>query len=109
MNSKFEIEQIGDVIQKDGLFGIRLSKKYGDALKEIDGFNFLTIVWWGHLNKSYGENVEPLIKKPYKKGPDEIGVFATRSQTRPNPILLTNTYVQRIDFDECIIYTPYID
>jgi len=48
-------------------------------------------------------------EKPYQNSPQELGVFATRSQFRPNPILITTIYVENIDFDEGIIYTPYID
>ncbi len=109
MNSKFEIITIGEVISKEGVFGIKLSEKYIPALKNIDGFNYLTVVWWGNLNKTFGDDVAPVIEKPYKKGPDEIGLFATRSEVRPNPILLTNIYVLKYDIKEGIIYTAYID
>ncbi len=47
--------------------------------------------------------------KPYKKGPENVGIFATRSPIRPNPILLSTIEVSNIDFLQGHIYTPYID
>ncbi|MCP4177093.1 MAG: tRNA (N6-threonylcarbamoyladenosine(37)-N6)-methyltransferase TrmO, partial [bacterium] len=47
--------------------------------------------------------------KPYKKGPDKVGVFATRSPVRPNPIALSLIYIINIDYDKGLIYIPYID
>ncbi|WP_418658412.1 TrmO family methyltransferase domain-containing protein, partial [Clostridioides difficile] len=34
--------------------------------------------------------------KPYKSGPDVIGIFATRSPIRPNPIALTAVQIINI-------------
>ncbi len=47
--------------------------------------------------------------KPYTKGPDTLGTFATRSPQRPNPIALSCTHVTYIDVDSGIIGLAYID
>lgn len=109
MENKIQINPVGIVKSGNNTFAIELNKKYIPALKAIEGFTHLQIVWWGHLydKKDYRENL--ITKKPYKKGPETIGVFATRSPVRPNPILLTNISVQQIDYEKGIIYTPYID
>jgi tRNA (Thr-GGU) A37 N-methylase len=48
-------------------------------------------------------------KKPYKKGPETIGVFATRSPVRPNPVLITTITVLHIDHEKGIIHIPWMD
>lgn len=109
METNFDVNSIGIVRADKGNFRIELSEKYIDSIFNIDGFSHLQILWWGHLTENSEERKELVLEKPYKKGPDKIGVFATRSPIRPNPILLTNIYVQNIDFEKGIIYTPYID
>ena len=106
MEEKISVVKIGVVRTDKGNFRIELADQYIESLCNIAGFSHLQILWWGHLNS--GE-IEQVLCKPYKNGPDKIGVFATRSPIRPNPILLTNIYVQNIDFQKGIIYTPYID
>ena len=41
--------------------------------------------------------------KLYKKGPEVLGTFATRSPERPNPIAITASYVTYIDHEKGII------
>ena len=104
-----KIKQIG-VIGNDekGMF-IKLEQAYIPGLLEIEGFNFLTIIWWGHLYAEEKYRSQMLIPKPYRKGPDSIGVFATRSPVRPNPICISNIPVKEIDRTNGKIYTYYID
>ena len=47
--------------------------------------------------------------QPYKKAPTVMGIFATRSPVRPNPIALTAVQIIHIDYDKGIIHVPYID
>lgn len=57
---------------------IHVYKEYEDGLKGIEEFSHLIIIYYLHLAKFNG-----LIKN--KRG-IEVGVFATRSPNRPNPI-----------------------
>lgn len=109
MENTIQIHPIGRVNSSNNQFSIQLDKKFLPALTKIDGFSHLQIVWWGNLYDSPQARAHLVADKPYKSGPDVIGVFATRSPVRPNPILLTTIAVQHIDFEKGIIYTPYID
>jgi tRNA (adenine37-N6)-methyltransferase len=109
MENKYQIKPIGVVQSTNHGFSIQLDKEYLPALTNIEGFSHLQIVWWGNLYDSPEQRAYLTSDKPYKKGPDKIGTFATRSPVRPNPILLTNVAVQRIDYENGIIYTSYID
>jgi tRNA (Thr-GGU) A37 N-methylase len=109
MENKFQIESIGTVQRVDDLYAIQVDHKFAPALKSIEGFSHLQVVWWAHLTDSPVERDTLVIDKLFKKGPDSMGVFATRSPFRPNPILISTFKVHSIDFDEGIIYTPFID
>jgi len=103
------IQEIGSVELIEGMFAIKLQKEFLPALTNISGFTHLDIVWWGSLFDSKETRDILITEKPYKNGPDTLGIFATRSPVRPNPILITTIFVAKIDFEQGIIYTPYID
>ena len=109
MDNKFQIKPIGKVNVEKGIFSIQIEKEFFPALINIEGFSHLQIVWWGHLFEAEQYRTQFTTDKPYKKGPDKLGIFATRSPVRPNPILITTIALIKIDFENGIIYTPYID
>ena len=62
---------------------IEVFKEYAEGLKDVEGFSHLIILYWCHKSEKYMLLQEtPWDTKPH-------GVFATRSQHRPNPIGLT--------------------
>lgn len=105
----YNIEPIGFVRTDEQGFYLEIDKKYVPGLKELENFSHINVFWWCHQldNKEYREIVE--CDQPYKKAPEKVGIFATRSPVRPNPIALTSVSVIRIDFDNGRIYVPYID
>ena len=109
MKKTIQVNAIGSIHHEKGEFFIKLEEAYKDGLTNIDGFSHLQIVWWGNLFEAPEYRDQLTEEKPYKSGPEKVGVFATRSQFRPNPILITTIFVEKIDFDRGIIYTPYID
>jgi len=109
MDVNFQIESIGVVNVDANEFSIQIDKAYVAALENIEGFSHLQIVWWGHLCDTPQNRSSLISEKLLKKGPDKIGVFATRSPARPNPILISIIKVKEIDYKNGIIYTPNID
>ncbi|MBN1501845.1 MAG: SAM-dependent methyltransferase [Spirochaetes bacterium] len=104
-----ELTEIGKINQQDGLFSIQLHEKYKKGLTNIEGFSLLNILWWADQTEDEAYGSDYVIRKPYVKGPESIGVFATRSQIRPNPVCITPVSVFKIDQAAGIIYTYYID
>jgi tRNA (adenine37-N6)-methyltransferase len=109
MENKIEIKPIGTVEMANGRFAIKIEKEFLAGLTNIEGFSHVQIVWWGNLYDSPQNRQHLIAEKPYKNGPDKLGVFATRSPVRPNPVLITTIFVQETDIQKGIIYTPYID
>ena len=67
-----------------------------EALRGLDGFDYLWLIWGFHLNKetaSEGLTVRP----PRLGGNERVGVFASRSPYRPNPLGLSSVRVELVD------------
>lgn len=105
----FNVKPIGKVsVTEDGMF-IKLEQKYIPALQALNGFSHLNIIWWF----SDFDNEEPRniveTPQPYKKAPEVMGIFATRSPVRPNPLALTAVQIINVDYKNGIIQITYID
>lgn len=75
-----------------------------DALRGLDGFDYLWIIWEFSANKSRKErgatSWQPTVRPPLLGGNTQMGVFATRSPYRPNPIGLSSVRLERIELSE---------
>ena len=109
MKNSIQVNSIGTIHSENGLFYIKVKEEYKNGLTSINGFSHLQIVWWGDLFDKPDQRKNLITEQPYKTSPEKVGVFATRSQFRPNPILITNIFVEKINFDKGIIYMSYID
>ncbi len=58
-----------------------------DALRGLEGFSHLWIVW--EFSRARRETWSPTVRPPRLGGNQRLGVFATRSPFRPNPIGLS--------------------
>lgn len=65
-----------------------------EALRGLEGFGYLWLLWGFNLNRtaSHGVTVRP----PRLGGNERIGVFASRSPFRPNPIGLSSVKIEGI-------------
>lgn len=72
-----------------------------DALRGLDGFDYLWIIWEFSANRSRKEHDatswQPTVRPPLLGGNTQMGVFATRSPYRPNPIGLSSARIERIE------------
>lgn len=107
---KFEIRSIGTAVAEKGVFGIQVSEQHRKALVELEGWSHVQIIWWGHLldKPEYREGFLTC-PKPYSRGPEEVGVFATRSPARPNPLSLTTAQVISVNIGSGLIVVNYLD
>ncbi len=74
----------GTPIQPSAAIGIegriKVFDEYQDALKDLDGFSHLILLYHFHLTTDYSLSVKPFLDEELH------GVFATRAPSRPNPI-----------------------
>lgn len=105
----FQVNSIGKInVNEDGMF-IELEPRYIPALQALDGFSHLNILWW--FSDFDNEQMRSVLEtpQPYKKAPPVMGIFATRSPVRPNPIALTTVQIIYIDYQKGTIQIAYID
>ena len=70
-----------------------------DALRGLEGFSHLWLVWV--FSRSVGARWSPTVRPPRLGGNERMGVFATRSPFRPNPIGLS-----AVKLEEIRLHTP---
>lgn len=68
-----------------------------DALRGLEGFSHLWLIW--QFSQSVREGWSPTVRPPKLGGNTRMGVFATRSPFRPNPIGLSSVRLERIETD----------
>ncbi len=103
----FTMEPIGYVRADAAGYRLEIAPEYRAALQGLDGFGHVLVLWWCHLYDDYREVLES--PRPYTHGPEVMGIFATRSPLRPNPIAVTPAAVLDIDQEQGVIHIPYID
>ena len=67
-----------------------------DALRGLDGFSHIWLIWEFSANRG-GRDWQPTVRPPRLGGNAHVGVFATRSPFRPNPLGLSCVEVAGID------------
>ena len=107
--NEIKIYPIGKIENKDGSVCVKLDPKYAEGLKGLDGYSHVQILWWADGCDNAKDRDFLTEKKPYKKGPDEIGVFAIRSPERPNPIAVSNADIAYVDAENGVVGLYYID
>lgn len=91
--------------RQSGLTGELLSRivfepeyRNPDALRGIEGFSHLWLIW--QFSEAIREDWSPTVRPPRLGGNKRVGVFATRSPYRPNPIGLSSVRLERIEATE---------
>jgi tRNA-Thr(GGU) m(6)t(6)A37 methyltransferase TsaA len=69
-----------------------------DALRGIDGYSHLWLIW--QFSEAIREDWSPTVRPPRLGGNKRVGVFATRSPYRPNPIGLSSVRLEKIEVTE---------
>ena len=69
-----------------------------DALRGLEGFSHLWLIWEFSANRG-GRQWQPTVRPPRLGGNQHMGVFATRSPFRPNPLGLSCVELERVDWD----------
>ncbi len=71
-----------------------------DAIRGLEGFSHIWLIWEFSANPRSNDGWQPTVRPPRLGGNEHMGVFATRSPFRPNPLGLSCVELDRIGFDE---------
>ena len=96
--SKFGIpKQAGLVADLEGEIVFEPEYRNADALRGIEGFDFLWLIWEFSANKHAAKS--PVVRPPVLGGNEKVGVFATRSPFRPNNIGLSSVRLSSVEWE----------
>lgn len=97
-SSKFGIpKQAGLVAELEGQIIFEPEYRNADALRGMDGFDYLWLIWEFSANKHRANS--PVVRPPVLGGNEKMGVFATRSPFRPNNIGLSSVRISKIEWE----------
>lgn len=107
--TNFEVFPIGKIQNNQNGTFIEIEREYIPAMTALEGFSHINVIWWcsDFDNKEARSTLQT--EKPYKTAPEIMGIFATRSPIRPNPIALTPVEVISIDHQKGLIQIVYVD
>ena len=106
---QFYVNPVGKIISNEKVFFICIDEKYIPALKELDSFSHVNIIWWADKCDSEEMRNTLTTNQPYKNSPSVMGIFATRSPLRPNPVAVSTAQIIHTDCEKGIIQIAYTD
>ena len=86
--TKFGIPRQSGIIENEALIVFEEEYRNEQALKGIEGFSHIWLIW--KFSETEIDSFKPTVRPPRLGGNKRVGVFATRSPFRPNPIGLSS-------------------
>jgi tRNA (adenine37-N6)-methyltransferase len=84
---------------------IEIDPAWAGALDGIEGFSHVWIVWW--LDRSASPHEDLRVHPEGRKELPRVGIFATRSPVRPNPLAMT--VVELLEREGCLLRVRGLD
>jgi len=104
LGSKFGIpRQSGLVPSLRGRIVFEPAYRNRDALRGLEGFDRIWLIWGFSANKPAKREWQPTVRPPRLGGNTALGVWATRSPYRPNPLGLSCVELESIDGMELVV------
>jgi len=98
---------------KDGDFYLRINQEFVQGLEELDSFNYIYIITYLHKTD---HKINLMVSPPFVPDNRKVGLFASRSPHRPNPLGLHIVKLNKIEDDklfifaiDCLNNTPVLD
>ena len=92
---KFGIpRQSGVVSEVPGFITLAPPYRTPDAIRGLEDFDYLWLVWQPNQTQQ-----ATMVRPPRLGGNRKVGIFASRSPIRPNPIGLSSVLIDHIDYD----------
>ena len=96
--TKFGVpRQSGLVSSLKGRIVFNPAYRNADSLRGLEGFSHIWLIW--QFSENVREEFSPTVRPPRLGGNTRMGVFATRSPFRPNPIGLSCVKIESIESD----------
>ena len=107
-NPTFEIRPIGTIHRPETGFYLQLDEAYRPGLKQLEHFSHIIVLWWATEQDTPEARSRISCYPPY--APDKhTGLFATRSEYRPNPVGMTVCEITGLNEEKGLVYVRNID
>ncbi len=108
MKDSYEIKPIGVIYASGQGAALELLPPYRPGLRQLDQFSHVLVFWWADQHDTPEDRNGVQCELPYARG-TTAGVFACRSEYRPNPIAVTTCPILDVDEDRGLVTLPWID
>jgi tRNA-Thr(GGU) m(6)t(6)A37 methyltransferase TsaA len=110
VNSKstFQISPIGYIRRTESGITLDILEPFRPGLKQLDHFSHVIVLWWADRHDNEKSRSILQTEPPYAQG-KVTGVFACRSEYRPNPIALSTCKILAVDQEGGILKIAEID
>lgn len=93
-STKFGIPRQSGLVNTTAKIVFEPQYRDDNALKGLEEFSHLWLIW--DFSQVKGDKWSPTVRPPRLGGNKRVGVFATRSPNRPNPIGLSSVKIEKI-------------
>ena len=101
--SKFGIPRQSGLTGVEGRIVFTDKYRVREALRGLEGFSRIWLIWGFSANKPAKGEWQPTVRPPRLGGNASMGVFATRSPYRPNPLGLSCVELVKVDDMELVV------
>ena len=101
--SKFGIPRQSGLTGVEGRIVLTDKYRVREALRGLEGFSRIWLIWGFSANKPAKGEWQPTVRPPRLGGNASMGVFATRSPYRPNPLGLSCVELVKVDDLELVV------
>ena len=95
---KFGVPRQSGIVDTKARIVFEPEYRVAEAFRGLEGYSHLWIIWM--FSKAVREEWSPTVRPPRLGGNKRLGVFATRSPFRPNPVGLSSVRLERIEFSK---------
>jgi tRNA-Thr(GGU) m(6)t(6)A37 methyltransferase TsaA len=108
INTTHRVQSIGTVRRDQDTVFLDIREDFRPALAQLEHFSHLIVLWWADRHDNEDSRRMLQTRPPYAE--DKLtGVFACRSEYRPNPIALTVCKILGVDEQQGRIMIGDID
>jgi tRNA-Thr(GGU) m(6)t(6)A37 methyltransferase TsaA len=106
----YQLHPIGRVVMNatEGQCFLQIDEPCRAGLQQLESFSHVMVFWWAdQMDREDRRNILTT-ELPYAEGV-EVGVFACRSEYRPNPIAVTTIPIWTVNVNNGEVVIPWID
>ena len=97
---KFGIPRQSGIVETPGYIVFEPPYNNPDAVRGLEEFSHIWLIW--QFSEAVRDDWSPTVRPPRLGGNTRVGVFASRSPFRPNPIGLSLVKLESIEYDHSL-------